>query len=414
MRTQASLEFLASLLMPADAGKRGVLIQATETWQLDEERLPGDADIVVWGAWTARAERGITMRDISTVLKRELALRTIRHRLRSGLVKTHVHRLPRLDLRQRQKPGRVSAAIFGGALVEFQRATGTTRILDELTMAAGGSAEVAHIWPGAGVSAWARARRTDDVDMLLRMGAIGGRNDPQGAAECLDRLEAAGVGRVPRLISRGRRDLVSWTAESIVAGKTPMRLTPSLAADAGRFLATLPMSRGHATAPSDDLLALRKIFPSRGREIEALVARIDPLTRTLPGVLRHGDLWIGNLLAERGSLTGVIDWDAWHPEGVPGADLMYLAVKDRAWKTGRSSGEIWSEDPWRLPAFRAASLAYWPLLSLAAPEEELLQAIAIAGWAAQVAATLRRVPSVVSTPRWVNRNIESFLAVSRS
>jgi aminoglycoside phosphotransferase (APT) family kinase protein len=132
----------------------------------------------------------------------------------------------------------------------------------------------------------------------------------------------------------------------------------------------------------------------------------------VPAVVRHGDLWTGNLLAEGESLTGVIDWDAWHSDGVPGGDLMYLGVMDRARRTGRSSGQVWSDRPWRLPILRQAFIEYWSRLSLA-PGEDRLEAAAVAGWAAQIASTLSRTPDLASTPRWFLRNVEPMLALAR-
>jgi phosphotransferase family enzyme len=408
-RTRASLEFLALLLMPADAAKRGVLIEATKDWELEAADVPREADVVVWGGWPPRGRHSV-LTSILSALKRELALRTLRSRLPDGFVQTRVHRLSPVNLRPRTGRGRAKAAIFSGALVEIQRPPGVCTVLDAVADAAGIRVDARPLHPGSGVSAWLRGRGPGG-EVLLRFGATGSQADPHGAARCLERLEAAGIRRVPRVVSGGRRDGVSWSAESILPGATPRRLTPELAVAAGAFLASLPVSEGPPAAWRDDLLAIREAFPSRSREIDALAAGLEVRLASLPSVLRHGDLWAGNLLVERGSFTGVIDWDAWHPEGVPGADLMYLGVMDRALSAGPSCGRIWSDRPWRLPIVRHASPAYWSRLGLS-PGEDLLQAVALAGWAAQVASALRRAPELASTRRWVLRNVEPVLAPS--
>lgn len=409
-RTQASLVFLASLVMPADVERRGVLIDA-KGWRVDLAGVPPDADVIAWGAWPAPGERSLAS-SLRSALTREVALRTVRLRLPDGFVQTGVHRLPPLVLRPGTIRGRVHAFLSGGALIEVQRSPGVGRVIDELLEAAGARAQTGSIRPGAGASAWVRASGRNCAAMLVRFGASGDGSDPHVAADGLERLEAAGIGLVPRLLSRGVRDRVSWSAESVLAGATPSRLTPALAQATGRFLATLPASDRTPSAHRRDLVAIGGAFPSRSHEIDALTRRVDQRLHSLPAVVRHGDLWSGNLLVEGGSLTGVIDWDAWHSEGVPGCDLMYLGVMDRARRTGRSSGRVWSDRPWRLPILRQAFTGYWSRLSLA-PGEDVLEAAAVAGWAAQVASTLHRTPDLASTPRWFLRNVEPMLALAR-
>ena len=63
---------------------------------------------------------------------------------------------------------------------------------------------------------------------------------------------------------------------------------------------------------------------------------------------RHGDLWSGNLLVAGRRLTGVLDWDAWHPAAVPGTDLLHLVATEQAHRTRHSLGSVWmvTTFPW--------------------------------------------------------------------
>jgi hypothetical protein len=65
-----------------------------------------------------------------------------------------------------------------------------------------------------------------------------------------------------------------------------------------------------------------------------------------------------------------------------------------------------------LPILRRTFLGYWSRLSHA-PGEDVLEAAAVAGWAAQIASALRRTPDLASTPRWFLRNVEPMLALAR-
>ena len=104
--------------------------------------------------------------------------------------------------------------------------------------------------------------------------------------------------------------------------------------------------------------------------------------RLLPAILRHGDLWTGNLLVDRGRLTGFVDWDAAHPAGVAGSDLLQLVAVDLRARPPPARPAYLAR-PWDSTEFRSAAAEYWP----AAGIEPTARAIELAGlgwWAAEV------------------------------
>jgi len=54
----------------------------------------------------------------------------------------------------------------------------------------------------------------------------------------------------------------------------------------------------------------------------------------------HGDFWPGNLLADGGSVSGIVDWDQAAPEELPLHDLLHLHVLARRMRTGAELGEV--------------------------------------------------------------------------
>jgi aminoglycoside phosphotransferase (APT) family kinase protein len=128
-------------------------------------------------------------------------------------------------------------------------------------------------------------------------------------------------------------------------------------------------------------------------------------------VLAHGDLWASNLLLRRGRLTGVVDWDAWHPSAVPGIDLLQLVAVARSREQNRTLAELLPERPWGDPLFAGGSAAYWRAFGID-PVEEVLAAVGVAWWAAQTHSRLRRQPADAGNPEWVRRNVVPVLRIA--
>jgi aminoglycoside phosphotransferase (APT) family kinase protein len=194
----------------------------------------------------------------------------------------------------------------------------------------------------------------------------------------------------------------------MLSGRPPRRLGGELVVEVARFCLALPRGSGPPLVFEEEMRALIEQLPHFSAELSELLARTQPIVASLPSVTRHGDLWGGNLLAEGDRLTGVIDWDAWHPSAVPATDLLHLVASARALATGRSLAEILLERPWLARSFREAAATYWQALEIE-PREGVLEAVGIAWWAGRTAHDLARHPHHAGREDWLSRNVEPLL-----
>ena len=261
---------------------------------------------------------------------------------------------------------------------------------------------------GAGGQISARGQLRGDLDSVLRVAPAGSPVEPSRAADALVELEPLVFPVIPRLLARGRSGVAAWTAETLLPGHRAASLTPALVAAIAGFCARLPRDGSPPTAFASDIASLIERLPCFRELLLELQARVAPVIAGLPSVLRHGDLWRGNLLVEGGALTGVVDWDAWHPSGVPGTDLLHLVASAHAFATRQSFGELMRERPWERPMFTAAATGYWNQLGID-PTRETLEAIGIAWWATHTEANLKRHPHMAADECWLTRSVESLL-----
>jgi aminoglycoside phosphotransferase (APT) family kinase protein len=126
--------------------------------------------------------------------------------------------------------------------------------------------------------------------------------------------------------------------------------------------------------------------------------------------MRHGDLWSGNLLVADGRLTGVVDWDAWHPSAVPGTDLLHLIATEEVLRTRSCLGDVWRQQPWESPAFALAARDYWQALGVR-PSRQVLEAVGAAWWAGQVAHSIVMDAHLTHDGDWTERNVHAVLRV---
>jgi aminoglycoside phosphotransferase (APT) family kinase protein len=159
--------------------------------------------------------------------------------------------------------------------------------------------------------------------------------------------------------------------------------------------------------------ALVRHLPRLADDLLELEARTAPVIADLPSVLRHGDLWRGNLLVDHERLIGVVDWDTWHPDGVPGTDLLHLVAFARALATRRSLAEVLSQRPWEDELFAVATRRYWTEMGFH-PSRDILEAIAVASWAGHTVANLDRYPESVSDDVWLGQHVKPLLRPLRS
>jgi hypothetical protein len=387
-------------------------VEAPPDWELDPSAMPGDAEAVVWGRWALEPGKGLRG-ALANAAGRERALGRLKRRAPGSLRAVSVHRLPPPQLRAGSAGSALRAALRAGALVELAAGDPPFRVLDAAARAAGAAERVAAFRPGSGGGALARLAAGDGRTIILRVGRAGGPPDPARAAGGLERLGAAGVPRTPRLVGRGEVAGASWSAESALPGRRPRRSGLDLLQQVAALALRLPRLDGPPEATAADLHEAARHLPQRSSALAELSRAFSSGVVGLPAVMRHGDLWAGNLLVERGRLAGVVDWDAWRPDGYPGADLLQLFATDERIQARRGLGEEWLARPWQAPAFLEATGDYWRSLEAASggrPSPEMLERAGIAWWASEVAGSLTRLPHRARDEQWVSRNVDAVLS----
>ncbi len=396
---------LASLLLPALPERTGIVLEADEHWSFDGRGV--EADVVVWG----RAPTGSGM-PLATVTRAALARERAIHRLRRRPPQpwrlSSLDRLPPPALQQRHRE-RARAAVLGGALVQLTRTDPGMRVLDQAAEAAGGIVPVGAFTAGSGGSILTRLPMRDGSGAMLRVGEGHGASDPSRGGEALHWLASAGIATVPRALGSGRTGHARWTLESRLPGARTGRPSDAVLQAVARFCARLPAGCGTPIAATEDIGRIVAAFPRHASLLATLSGFLRPVLRALPAVARHGDLWSGNILIERGMLAGIVDWDNWHPSAVPGTDLLHALAMDDALRSGRELGSVWLGAPWRWPAYQRLTAAYWPALDIW-PDAATLQAVGIAWWAGYVAHSIARDPALVADARWSRLNVDDVLA----
>jgi hypothetical protein len=363
--------------------------------------LPADV-AVVWG----RLANG-SQHPLRQAAERELDLRALRAALPQRLHVTAVHRLPAPGARTGVR-GWACGILRAGLVVEVAPPDAGPRILDAVAQVAGAERLERPLHAGAGGTLLVRARMASGARGLLRVTRAGTSGDPATLANTLERLATAGVPLAPRPLDRGVVAGASWMAEKLLPGHRPGRVTPDLVHQAALACSRLPISDAVPTAPVDDLLGAAAVLPRYAADLRRLADRLRSRLDGIPAVQRHGDLWAGNLLVDRGRLTGIVDWDAAHSSGVPGADLVQLVATDLRRRRRLPLGRAVLELPWRASTFTAATAAYWWALDIA-PRRALLDVAGIAWWASEIHHTLVRFPQRRTDERWVAENVAAVL-----
>ena len=241
---------------------------------------------------------------------------------------------------------------------------------------------------------------------MLRMGLGGSPADPSRAAEGLRLVHAMTAVRAPALLAEGQRTGVVWTLEEALPGKRPRALTPAIAEQVARFTAAFPRADERVDV-CGDATVLAEAAPHCATGIRRIAHAVAASPLADRAQLRHGDLWIGNLLVQGEVVTGAIDWDAWQPAGVPGVDLLHLIGTAERIRDGSSLGEVWLRRPWDAPAFIGLARRYWPEW---AADSSARAAVGAAWWLGQLAADLRRNPTLAADEGWLQRNVAAVAA----
>jgi phosphotransferase family enzyme len=378
-----------------------VVVDAAAERRFAVDTLPADV-AVVWG----RLANG-SRHPLRDAAERELDLRALRAALPQRLQVTAVHRLPAPGARAGLH-GWARGILRAGLVVEVTPPDAGPRILDAVAQVAGAEHLDRTVHAGAGGTLLVCARMASGARGLLRVARAGTSGDPAAQADTLERLANAGVPLAPRPLGRGVVAGASWTAEELLPGRRPRRLTRDLVHQAARACGRLPMSDGVPTAPVDDLLGAAAVLPRYAADLRRLADRLRSRLDGIPAVQRHGDLWAGNLLVDRGRLTGMVDWDAAHSCGAPGADLAQLVATDVRRRRRLPLGRAVLELPWRASTFTASTAVYWRALDIA-PRTALLDIAGLAWWASEIHHTLVRFPQRRIDERWVAENVAAVL-----
>ena len=111
---------------------------------------------------------------------------------------------------------------------------------------------------------------------------------------------------------------------------------------AARYVLTEPIARGHV----EDRVRCVAAHPGAGGRHQAALDRLGAevttglIGRTTRTCWIHGDFWPGNLLADHGTVTGIVDWDRAGPAELPLHDLLHLHVLATRMRTGAELGDL--------------------------------------------------------------------------
>jgi len=395
--TRTVFQSLAWLHAPADDPGACALVEAPVDWRL---RITTAAPAVVWGRMPARGQH--LARAAYSALARERSLLALRDG-RMGLRHWHSERIPPIGRRPAwQAP--IRGLLMSGALVRLGTGAARPRVADRIAEEAGHRGSGIRLRVSGDGSVRARIRRPGEPPAILRLATVGGLKDAARNSDALRRLEMGGVRHVPVLAGAGTMLDVGWSVERELAGAPVRALSPAILADVVAWSATLPRAEAPARAVEERLGRIAAAFPGLAGALAPAIDRARQVAAGIPAVLEHGDLWAGNLLVAGGRLRGVVDWDNWHPEGVPGSDLLHVMAMARRSETRQELGELWLERPWAGSAFRDLTAGYWAALGLTLTDE-VAWLVGVDWWAAHVTAGLRRGRQPASDPAWVARNV---------
>jgi hypothetical protein len=354
----------------------------------------------VWS--TAPQDRSTTMADtLRHAAAREVKLAQLRRSTdRSKERQLRVVRVPGGAGRGRRSAG--LAWLRGGVVAGLSDPTSPT-VADQLLIDA-------HLAPpedvavGRDGAVLLRTHRHDGLPVVVRVGS--GSADPRPAARAL-RWLALPEPTIPSIVSVGVTASLGWTVETRLPGRRPERLDAAVADQVSGLLLRLPHDDAPPTSWEEDLATLARADPAVTAAVTALRDELMPVLARLPSVVRHGDLWRGNLLVDQGRLVGLVDWDAIHTGAPPGVDLLQLLTTELRGR-GRGLGTVFRSRPWRDPEIRQRIDGHLHALGVTT-EGPVLDALATCWWSQEVAGTLRRLPERAVDRRWWETNVRDVL-----
>jgi hypothetical protein len=222
--------------------------------------------------------------------------------------------------------------------------------------------------------------------------------------------------RIPHVAATGETGPLYWAALRRLPGSPPEQLDAKLAAECARFLAGLHQAPGGSRVRyglADAATVIAAVAPSSAAHVVELAARLDSDLSAVARGYAHLDFWSGNLLVERGRLSGVVDWSAAGPGHLPYLDLLHLMVSRHRLRSTQQPGalflrHLWLREVWAEPMVASYSDA----LALTVPSP-LRDGILAAYW---LQATARAIEdskdrSMVERPAWARENVANVLDV---
>jgi len=132
------------------------------------------------------------------------------------------------------------------------------------------------------------------------------------------------------------------------------------------------------------------------------------LGQRLPLVWSHGDAGCNFLQGRNGELSGIIDWETFHPNGLPLLDWILLCVFHRA-RHGHDAG--WAQLRRALNGEQNvffAGLPFEDYLTSLNLDRQLIPALALSAWVQYVA---NRLPERGCDPAWLRRTVFDVLGL---
>ena len=279
-----------------------------------------------------------------------------------------------------------------------------------MAVAAGAPSIGRGLRPSGDGSALGRLVLDDGTLAELRVSRIGHTKDPARGHAALQALAAADVHLVPKPLRGGTTAGAVWSTESVITGEHVHTLTPDLLSRITTFVAGLPEGPTEPRAVDDQLAEAATIFPEHAAALRGVADATRRWGASLPSVLVHGDMWLNNVFVTDGRLSGVFDWDTWHPAGLVGTDLLNLLAAEARTQQRRDFGPLLIDDYWRSPDVVEALRSYFHARGLPFPDQAGLAAIALGWWSSRLYGALHRATRLIDDPAWTARNLDAALA----